>query len=112
MIKVLFPTDFSYTANNALLYALNLCKNLEGEMVIFHSYTPSLKDVNNTEKITLIQQKFCEIKSFIENNELSSVTTSFVYEAGEIIQNIQELLSKDHYDIVMMGTTGNSGFEN
>ncbi|MEG0697085.1 MAG: universal stress protein, partial [Algoriella sp.] len=62
MTKILFPTDFSDTANNAFLYALNLAKVLNAEIRLisvqssvknyldvteddFESYINQLKDV-------------------------------------------------------------------
>ena len=37
MKKILFPTDFSPSADNALHYAIELCKSLSAELVLFHA---------------------------------------------------------------------------
>ena len=38
MKKILFPTDFSETANNALVYALKMAKNQNATLLILHAY--------------------------------------------------------------------------
>ena len=38
MKKILFPTDFSDTANNAFLYTLHLAKLYNAEVFITHIY--------------------------------------------------------------------------
>ena len=38
MKKILFPTDFSETANNAFIYAIHLAKSLEAELIVLHTF--------------------------------------------------------------------------
>jgi nucleotide-binding universal stress UspA family protein len=38
MKKILFPIDFSETAINAFVYALELAKIIKGELVLLHSF--------------------------------------------------------------------------
>jgi hypothetical protein len=40
MIKILFPTDYSATAENAFIYALQICKKYDGDLIVLHSYSP------------------------------------------------------------------------
>ena len=39
MKKILFPTDFSKTANHAFVYALEMAKFLEAELIVLHTYS-------------------------------------------------------------------------
>ena len=38
MKKILFPTDFSEVSNNAFVYALNLAKSFNAELIALHVY--------------------------------------------------------------------------
>ena len=38
MKKLLFPTDFSETANNAFVYALKMAKSIDAEVIVLHVY--------------------------------------------------------------------------
>ena len=125
MIKVLLPTDFSSTANNAFLYALHLCKNYNGELLVLHSYAPhivsgniSTELVDNAQlgntlnKFDYFKDQVKMMRTIAEVNNLDQVSVKFIMEEGELVQNIQEITKRDPLDLVVMGTTGNSGFEN
>jgi nucleotide-binding universal stress UspA family protein len=47
MKKILFPTDFSETSNNAFVYALQLAKNIDAEVVTLHVYELPVVDYIN-----------------------------------------------------------------
>lgn len=125
MIKVLLPTDFSSTANNAFLYALHLCKNYNGELLVLHSYAPhivsgniSTELVDNAQlgntlnKFDYFKDQVKMMRTIAEVNNLDQVSVKFIMEEGELVQNIQEITKRDPLHLVVMGTTGNSGFEN
>ena len=38
MKKILFPTDFSETANNAFVYVLEMAKTFKAEVLVLHVY--------------------------------------------------------------------------
>ena len=38
MKKILFPTDFSEVATNAFVHALEFAKNVQGELVLLHTF--------------------------------------------------------------------------
>ena len=46
MIKILFLTDFSATADNAFIYAMQICKNYNGELFVLHSYSSKSNTTN------------------------------------------------------------------
>lgn len=125
MIKVLFPTDFSLTANNAFLYALQLCKNYNGELLVLHTYSPHIvsgaisaqltndAQLGNTlDTFDLFKEQVQFMRKLAADNDLDHVSVKFIMEEGELVQNIQEIAAKDAIHLVIMGTTGNSGFEN
>lgn len=125
MIKILVPTDYSATADNAFLYALNLCKMYGGEILVMHSYKLDVYSIKGSAKATdeaelgrtlgafdIFKEKVAAMRRLAEKNNLDQVTVKFILEQGELVQNIQEIVSKEVIDLVVMGTTGNSGFDN
>lgn len=125
MIKILFPTDYSATANNAFLYALQLCKNYDGELLVLHSYTPNIISGGISSQMTddaatgrtlgafdLFKEKVVEMRKLAEDNSLNNISMKFILEEGELVQNIQDVISREKFDMIIIGTTGNSGFEN
>src|SRR5690554_2461190 len=124
-MKILVPTDYSDTANNAFLYALNLCKMYGGEVLVLHSYKLNIQAVKRSiasfndadQDDTLgafdgFKEKVVLMRQLAEENSLDQVTVKFTLEQGELVQNIQEIVTKEAIDFVVMGTTGNSGFDN
>lgn len=125
MIKIVFPTDYSETANNAFLYALQMCKNYDGELLVLHTYAPNLPNIHLTAYQTeaaaegkilgafdFFQLKVKEMRETAEANNLGDVQMKFILEEGELVQNIQHIIANETIDLIVMGTTGNSGFEN
>lgn len=125
MIKILFPTDYSETANNAFLYALQLCKIYNGELFILHTYSPKIVSGGISPKLAddavkgrnlasfdFFKEKVKEMHILADGHNLDSVSMKFILEEGELLQNIQELTKKENFQMIIMGTTGNSGFEN
>ena len=119
MLKILFTTDFSVTANNAFLYALHMCENYKGELHVLHSYAPDVTKVKTNDLDSLTLNAFDEyqtevqmMRKHIEALNLVHVEVKFILEEGELVQNVQELLTKERYDLMIMGTNGKSGFEN
>lgn len=125
MLKILFPTDYSATANNAFLYALQVCKNYQGEILVLHSYSPNI--VSGSIPYQLVEsaheghalgvfdfykEQVNQMRQLAEENGLSEVSLKFLMEEGELLQNIQNIVAKEIIDVIVMGTTGNSGLEN
>ena len=120
MIKILFPTDYSATAENAFIYALQICKNYDGELIVLHSYTPKTNSKisenidleNNSGTSGLFKQQIDQMRELAVENDLGELSLKFFMEEGDLVQNILDLVSKENISLIVMGTTGNSGFEN
>ena len=70
MKKILFPTDFSETANNALLYALSLAESQDATVYVLHVY--ELPIINGGISAGLVQNvydtvKFGQFENFKDN---------------------------------------------
>ncbi len=124
MKKILFPTDFSETANNAFLYALNLAKSIDAQVYVLHVY--ELPMITGSLSAGLIQNVYetVELGSFenfkdnipqlrqiAADNELSEIPLKFILEEGNFLYILRETIEEESVDYVVMGTNGNSGFE-
>lgn len=126
MKNILFPTDFSETAENAFIYALHLAKSLGADLHILHTYSMPIVSGLGVESSEVVQQVYenVELTSFekfkeqsallhkiAEQEDASQVKLSFLFQEGDLIMNILEAISKENIELVVMGTTGASGFE-
>ena len=126
MKNILFPTDFSQTADNAFVYALHLADSLGADLHVLHTYSIPIVSGLGVEGSEVIQQvyenveltsfeKFKEkagqLREMAEQENASGVKLSFVFEEGDLIMNILDVISKENIDLVVMGTSGASGFE-
>lgn len=125
MKNILFPTDFSQTADNAFVYALHLAKSLGADLHVLHTYSMPIVSGLGVESSEVVQQvyenveltsfekfkdKASELHKISEDEGTSEVKLSFVFEEGDLIMNILSTISKENIDLVVMGTNGASGF--
>ena len=124
MKKILFPTDFSETANNAFLYALNLAKSIDAQVYVLHVY--ELPMITGSLSAGLIQNVYetVELGSFdnfkdnipqlrqiADDNGLNEIPIKFILEEGNFLYILREIIGEESVDFVVMGTDGNSGIE-
>ena len=124
MKKILFPTDFSETANNAFLYALNLAKSIDAQVYVLHVY--ELPMITGSLSAGLIQNVYETVElgsfdNFKDNipqlrqiaveNDLNEIPIKFILEEGNFLYILREIIGEESVDFVVMGTDGNSGIE-
>lgn len=124
MKKILFPTDFSETANNAFLYALNLAKSIDAQVYVLHVY--ELPMITGSLSAGLIQNVYetVELGSFdnfkdnipqlrqiADENGLNEIPIKFILEEGNFLYILREIIGEERVDFVVMGTDGNTGIE-
>ena len=124
MKKILFPTDFSETANNAFLYALNLAKSIDAQVYVLHVY--ELPMITGSLSAGLIQNVYetVELGSFdnfkdnipqlrqiADDNGLNEIPIKFILEEGNFLYIRREIICEESVDFGVMGTDGNSGIE-
>lgn len=110
MKKILFATDFSTSANNALLYTVELAKDLDAGISILHVYSsffiPSLEDERKEfleNKSNEIQAKINDLVKTIPENLFDEQYVVFgTFVAAEIADEAEE----DDYDLIVMGMKG------
>ena len=124
MKKILFPTDFSETANNAFLYALYLANSIDAQVYVLHVY--ELPMITGSLSAGLIQNVYetgelgsfenfndniPQLRQIDADNELSDIPLKFILEEGNFLYILRETIEEESVDFVVMGTNGNSGFE-
>jgi len=118
MKNILFPTDFSENASNALNYALRIAKDFNATLHILHAYQmPYSGSVPMTRKL-LGALKDVAIKDLekykndiINNPENEGVKIVAKAAAGNVINAVDNYANDTHVDLVVMGTKGASGIK-
>ncbi len=127
MKKILFPTDFSETANNAFIYALNIAKATDASILTLHAY--ALPDIGTAVGFTLpnhLQQYYESIdinelenfraalpalKKIAADNGFDQVEmTHSLVSSLDTRQTILDVAAEENVDLIVMGTTGAGGF--
>lgn len=118
MKNILFPTDFSENANNALNYALAIASIFDANLHIINAYQmPYASSAPMTRKLldTLkdsSQKELDEYKNKIlqkESNKALSIIINSI--AGDVINVVDDYSNENNIDLVVMGTKGASGIK-
>lgn len=114
MKKILVPTDFSPTAQNAMLYAIDLANRFGSTITLLHAYatvpvSSSFVDVSVYIKDVIepkITAQAQATTAALRNG--ASVETRIVWKS--IAEAIKEVTEQELYDLIVMGTKGASGW--
>lgn len=127
MKKILFPTDFSKTAENAFLYALGLASAFKAQLLVINSYEMPVVSATNAGQPELVQEVYNSIelsgferfkaqaptlRKIAEDAGYDNIDVKFMYEEGTVPYVINTILEKEQIDLIVMGTTGDSSVEN
>ncbi len=116
--KIVVPTDFSETADNALQFAIDMAKLLQAEVDVVHVHTPSL---NGPPAPALVEDQGTDYKRslldalkqpHLGQEELSEDQTYIAKTTlikGFVAEEIQKISNRPETDLIVMGTTGQSG---
>ncbi|MCB0395910.1 MAG: universal stress protein [Flavobacteriales bacterium] len=112
MKKIIVPTDFSKTADNALEYALLFASHHGIEVIIHHAFETSYSHPSipvksypmaNDEVRTRLKELQLSIQSDPRFSSLLLQTHAML---GGFVDTLSELVKKTHADMVVMGTKG------
>lgn len=123
MKNILFPTDFSPNADNALNFAVEICRKVNGNLLLFHAYSVQLIDPNMPAEIYLsaYQEEEKSAKERLEDlskriidtnkniNGQNMFQTDAVVTQGLPVEEILSVIGDYKIDLVVMGTHGSSG---
>lgn len=117
--RILYPTDFSDTARQALMHALFLAEQFEAELhmlhaIILHESDPRDPDQHFPEPSDILNRLFeiadSEMAELLRQNESKTFSLQEArvrgYSAGEVIL---DYIQEHDIDLVVMGTHGRRG---
>lgn len=124
MKKILFPTDFSQTADNAFIYALHLAQSNGSEIYVLHTFErPAVSGLRSGSSRHMqdvldcieeceqdhFQDEFQKLKESANKAEFGDVKLNYIFEVGNLLSVMKSMVSKYHIDLIIMGTSGKSG---
>lgn len=127
MKKILFPTNFSETANNAFVYALNIAARMGASITTVHAYT--MPDVGATAGFVLpntlkefydsvdieafdnYRQSLPSLRKIADEEGFDQVEMRHALVEGSIVRTIVNLVKDEGYDLIVMGTDGARGLK-
>ncbi|MGM0478234.1 MAG: universal stress protein [Bacteroidota bacterium] len=122
-MNILFPTDFSETAENAFRFALHLTKKTGGQLTLIHVYElPELgRSLQNTSREVFemmekesrrnFQNAVEKMREIADDNGFTSVDFNQIMEEGHPVSRITALAKKESFDVIVMGTKGATGLK-
>lgn len=114
MKKVLFPTDFSPSAENALAFAKMLVKTIDAELILLHIIQPQMGsatqmgyvvDIN----VVLIEEGQKALARLAEQLKQEGIKASSLCKQGFISDEINSVIESEKIDYIVMGSHGTSG---
>lgn len=108
MPTILFPTDFSETANNAFIYALNLAKAKTADIriVTLKTHLRSYLDMQESE----FDEQISQLKSIAKNQGFEDIKLKSSLEIGDLLITILDIVKKENISYIVMGTNGENSF--
>lgn len=124
MKKILFPTDFSETANNAFVYVLEMAKTFKAEVLVLHvynlpivtyegypAYVAEVLDSVELNTFENFKDQIPYLKKIAEEHHFDSAKMSYILEQGDLVSIVKKIAKKEHVDLIVMGTHGASGLK-
>lgn len=125
-MKIIFPTDFSPTAENAFVYALKLAEKLNAGITVMHVYQElhlhtwvensldigQLNDRVTLDEFEYFKDQIEQLKRVATEMRLDHVDVNFALrESDYVVEAILDEAKEDAADIIVMGTQGARGFK-
>lgn len=125
MKSILVPTDFSEQAENALDFAAQIAEKSSAKVLLLHVLEhPSDNSFNsmgiattdndpmeNIYLIKMMEAAKAKMEEIIAHDAYNKVTLEYSILVGRPFEEITKTLADNDCDLVVMGTTGSSGFE-
>lgn len=115
---IIIPTDYSPAATNALHYGIDMAKDINASILLFHvynipvSYTDVPVMLVSTEELKKnTEDKLAELKKEVEHITSGSLKVYTESRLGSVTDELEILCNKIRPFAVIMGTRGSSGIE-
>jgi nucleotide-binding universal stress UspA family protein len=123
MKKILLPIDFSETSENAFVYALEMAKIFDAELVLLHTFDLPIIDSQSLPVNYSVIYESIELTNFdhfkddlprlhaiaAERNSDNIVMNHILME-GDLVYNIKKVVKQENIDFIVMGTKGAEGW--
>ena len=118
--KILFPTDFSDSSNEALQYALSFAKEYGAKLVVLHVINEKVfaEGINLPRVISLEElademeaEAKKQLKTLIPKEQGEGLERENVILRGNPFLEIIRYAKDEDVDLIIIGTHGRSGFE-
>ena len=113
MKKILFPTDFSIAANNALWYAIDLAKSIGAEIDLMHVYSVPFREGMGTTDETMTQLLESKKEEILKKMDILTSDKPPKYFGGHLLIyglftaiEIIDTAKNNKYDWIIMGMQG------
>jgi nucleotide-binding universal stress UspA family protein len=123
MKRILFPTDFSETATNAFVHALEFAKVVKGELILLHTFELPIMDTQyfphnymeiyeslELSQFDMFKEEVPKLRAIALEHNLDHIKMTHRLMDGELLYNIQKAIEEDKIDYVVMGTEGASSW--
>jgi len=116
--QILYPTDFSGTAQYAGRYASMLAREVGARLHILHVTVPSLAGISRSEMPGLElsrlykagrDQAEAHLKELLQSEDFQGLELETTLTSGTIEDEILNAAVKDQTDLIVMGTHGRTG---
>lgn len=115
MPKLLVPIDFSRVSLNAALYAVQMAENMpKKEVLLYNVVEPTVVGSDGTpmsiDSGSIIKTNKDGLQSLqVSLFELGKSPMDVISEEGDFLESVKSAVASKNIDIVVVGTTGNSG---
>ena len=124
MKKILFPTDFSETATNAFVHALEFAKIVNGELILLHTFELPIYDNQffpenynvlfdslQLSQFDMFKEEIPKLHAIAEQRNLHHIKLSHRLMDGSLLYNIKKAIQEEKINFIVMGTSGATGWE-
>ncbi len=124
MKSILVPTDFSEQANNALDFAAQIAEKNNADVLLLHvlehpsesafntmGIVASDDPMENIYMVKMMEAAKIKMEEIVADDTYKNIKLEYNIIIGRAFEQITRTLSAKECDLVIMGTTGSSGFE-
>ncbi len=119
MKRILFPTDFSETATNAFVYALEFANRIDGELILLHAFDLPVFDsqyfpenymlIYESVELTqfeVFKDELPKLHAIAQQRNLENIKMTHRLMDGNLLYTIERAIEEDQIDYIVMGTEG------
>ena len=110
--NILFATDFSSTTKPALPYASEIARRSGAKIYVAHVISPDIYPLVPPEEWPRMANEEEEFRRKMQHEleeELQGIPHDFLFPAGDVWENLSQIINQKHIDLLVLGTHGRTG---